>query len=142
MRDYEAIIAERRGPLAVLTLNRPDKLNALSGHLRAEVAEALAALRADDHIRALVVTGAGRGFCSGVDLTGDTPLATGRGFEGLPQEARLDELGWVGRWALMWRSFDKPIVGARRWPATSAWALNTRGSRASSSNARFRRTPG
>ena len=104
MRDYEAIIVERRGPVAVLTLNRPDKLNALSGHLRAEVAEALAALRADDHIRALVVTGAGRGFCSGVDLTGDTPLATGRGFEGLPQEARLDELGWVGRWALMWRS--------------------------------------
>ena len=98
MRDYEAIIVERRGPVAVLTLNRPDKLNALSGHLRAEVAEALAALRADDHIRALVVTGAGRGFCSGVDLTGDTPLATGRGIADELVEAAVAYAGEMAQW--------------------------------------------
>lgn len=117
---FDAITYERRGQVAVLTLNRPDRLNALSAAMRAEVDRALQSARADDEVRALVVTGAGRGFCSGVDLTGDTPLATGREAEGLPQDERIDELGWVGRWALMWRGFDKPVVGAINGVAAGA----------------------
>src|SRR5438874_622003 len=71
--DYETIILERRGQVAVLTLNRPDRLNAISIALREEVVQAVAAVRADDEARALVLTGAGRGFCAGADLLGTGP---------------------------------------------------------------------
>jgi 2-(1,2-epoxy-1,2-dihydrophenyl)acetyl-CoA isomerase len=118
--QFQSITFEVRGSVAVLTLNRPDWLNALSTALRAEVAEAVARTRDDDAIRALVVTGAGRGFCSGVDLMGDGPLATGAAAAPTSQNERLDDLGWVGRWAAMWQSLDKPIVGAINGVAAGA----------------------
>ena len=110
--DYEAITLERRGAVAILTLNRPDRLNAISPTLRSEVAKALAAVKADDEVRALVLTGAGRGFCAGTDLLGTGPAATGRLPEPTNQDERLDEMGWVGRWAMMWAGLDKPVIGA------------------------------
>jgi 2-(1,2-epoxy-1,2-dihydrophenyl)acetyl-CoA isomerase len=118
--DYETITLERRGHVAVLTLNRPDRLNAISQDLRREVEQAVAALRADDEVRALVLTGAGKGFCSGADLLGTTPVATGRVEEPASQDGRLDEMGWVGRWATMWAQFDKPVVGAINGVAVGA----------------------
>jgi enoyl-CoA hydratase/carnithine racemase len=60
---------ERHGGVAVLTLNRPQKRNALSLELRDELATALAALGADDSVGCLVLTGAGSAFCSGMDVT-------------------------------------------------------------------------
>jgi len=118
--DYETLTLERRGHVAVLTLNRPDRLNAISVALREEVTRAVAAIKADDETRALVLTGAGRGFCAGADLMGTGPVATGRVEEPASQDGRLDEMGWVGRWAMMWRSFDKPIVGAINGVAAGA----------------------
>ena len=118
--DYETITLERRGHVAVLTLNRPDRLNAISMSLRAEVEQAVAAVKADDQARALVLTGSGRGFCAGADLLGTTPVATGRVDEPASQDGRLDEMGWVGRWAMMWRGFDKPVVGAINGVAAGA----------------------
>ena len=118
--DYETITLERRGQVAVLTLNRPDRLNAISQGLRREVEQAVAAVRGDDEARALVLTGAGRGFCAGADLLGTGPVATGRPEEPTSQDGRMDEMGWVGRWAMMWRSFDKPIVGAINGVAAGA----------------------
>ena len=53
------------GHAAVITLNRPDRLNALSPELRDELTEALAAVRDNDEVRVAILTGAGRGFCSG-----------------------------------------------------------------------------
>jgi len=117
---FQTITVERRGQVAVLTLNRPERLNAINQELREEVPTAVAELREDDEVRALVVTGAGRGFCAGADLLGNTPVATGQA-EAMPtQGAKLDELGWVGRWALMWRSFDKPVIGAINGVAAGA----------------------
>lgn len=78
MADHEVITVERRGHVAVLTLNNPDRLNALSAVMRDEVAGVLAASRADDAVRALVLTGAGRGFCAGQDLS-DVSIAPGVG---------------------------------------------------------------
>lgn len=118
--DYEAITLERRGAVAVLTLNRPDRLNAISPTLRDEVHAAVARVKADDEARALVVTGAGRGFCAGADLLGAGPVATGRAPEPTSQGERLDEMGWVGRWAMMWAGLDKPVIGAINGVAAGA----------------------
>lgn len=116
---FEAITYERRGPVALLTLNKPDRLNALSAAMRAEVEVALAEAQADDAVRALVVTGAGRGFCSGADLAGAAMMAE-RAPEPQGQNERIDEMGWVGRWATLWATFDKPVVGAINGVAAGA----------------------
>ena len=103
---YEAITYDIRGQVGVVTLNRPQVLNAINADLRRDVHAAFEAARADDQVRAVVLTGAGRGFCSGADLTGPVPTA------GLDQNSRLDEMGWVGRWATLFHDFDKPLIGA------------------------------
>lgn len=103
---FETITYETRGQVAVLTLNRPEKLNAISPELRRDVHAAFAVAREDDGVRALVMTGAGRGFCSGADLTAGPPPPAES------QNERLDEMGWVGRWARLFHDFDKPLIGA------------------------------
>ncbi|MDE2486096.1 MAG: enoyl-CoA hydratase/isomerase family protein [Alphaproteobacteria bacterium] len=118
--EYETITLERRGHVAVLTLNRPDRLNAIGAALRDEVTNAVGGLKADDEVRTVVVTGAGRGFCAGADLMGTGPVATGRIEEPSTQLGRLDEEGWVGRWAKMWAGLDKPVIGAINGVAAGA----------------------
>src|ERR1700757_928077 len=76
--DYETITLERRGHVGVLTLNRPDRLNAINRAMMDEMARAVAAVRADHETRVLAVPGAGRGFCAGADLMGAGPVATVR----------------------------------------------------------------
>jgi 2-(1,2-epoxy-1,2-dihydrophenyl)acetyl-CoA isomerase len=66
---YEAIIAEAEDGVGVLTLNRPDKLNAMTGVMSDELMDALARVEKDPELRAVLLTGAGRGFCAGQDLT-------------------------------------------------------------------------
>ncbi|MGI9482188.1 MAG: 2-(1,2-epoxy-1,2-dihydrophenyl)acetyl-CoA isomerase PaaG [Hyphomicrobiales bacterium] len=65
--NYETITYEQDGPLAVLTLNRPDKLNSFTSQMHAELRDACAKIDATG-TRAMIVTGAGRGFCAGQDL--------------------------------------------------------------------------
>lgn len=60
---------ERRGDVALVTLRRPEKRNALSIELRSELADAINALGADDDVGAVVLTGEGSAFCSGIDVT-------------------------------------------------------------------------
>ncbi len=67
--EYEHIILEKRENIAVLTLNRPDKLNAITEAMGEEMLSAIADVNDDDEVRVLLVTGAGRGFCSGADVT-------------------------------------------------------------------------
>jgi len=68
--NYEQIICETDGPLLILTLNRPDKLNAYTGGMGAEITDAFQRADTDDNIRAVIVTGAGRAFCAGADVSG------------------------------------------------------------------------
>ncbi len=100
---YDTVEVEREGELAVLTLNRPDALNALDTHLRRDIVAALGALGADDAVRGVVLTGAGRAFCAGIDL----------------REAQAVDPDDVERWfgemrdcyqAI--REVDKPVVAA------------------------------
>jgi 2-(1,2-epoxy-1,2-dihydrophenyl)acetyl-CoA isomerase len=67
--SWEHILVSTDGPVGRLTLNRPDKLNAFAGRMRTEICEGLAALEGDPAVRVVVITGAGRGFCSGADVT-------------------------------------------------------------------------
>ncbi|OBS30221.1 2-(1,2-epoxy-1,2-dihydrophenyl)acetyl-CoA isomerase [Tepidimonas fonticaldi] len=65
----DEIVFERRGAVAVLTLNRPQALNSFTRTMHRAFQQALAAVQGDTGIRALVLTGAGRGFCAGLDLS-------------------------------------------------------------------------
>ena len=67
---YEQIACERDGALMIVTLNRPDKLNAYTGQMGAEITDAFERADRDDDIRAVIVTGAGRAFCAGADVSG------------------------------------------------------------------------
>lgn len=73
------VLVERDGPVAVVTMNRPDALNALSRALRAELVRTFAKLAEDDTVRVAILTGAGRAFTAGVDLkeAGQTGFALG-----------------------------------------------------------------
>jgi len=67
--DYQQILCEQDGPVMVITLNRPDKLNAFTGVMGMEIADAFQRADADDSVRAVVMTGAGRAFCAGADVS-------------------------------------------------------------------------
>ncbi|MGI8469329.1 MAG: enoyl-CoA hydratase/isomerase family protein [Pyrinomonadaceae bacterium] len=79
MSNYETILVEKREAVAILTINRPDKLNALSSKVHAEGVAALDELRTDDAIRVLIIKGAGeKSFIAGADISefvGQTPAA-------------------------------------------------------------------
>ncbi|MCW3011677.1 MAG: Enoyl-CoA hydratase, partial [Solirubrobacterales bacterium] len=82
------LLVERRGAVLVLTLNRPEVRNAVDMPLAEAMAAALDALDADAGLRVGVITGAGKGFCAGMDLaafaeSGRRPWAGGRGFAGI-----------------------------------------------------------
>ena len=76
--NYETITVEKRGAVAVLTINRPDKLNALNNDVHREGVDALETLRRDGDVRVLVITGAGeKSFIAGADISefaGQTPV--------------------------------------------------------------------
>jgi 2-(1,2-epoxy-1,2-dihydrophenyl)acetyl-CoA isomerase len=110
------ILIERRDKVALVTLNRPERLNALNKGLQDAINETCRELRDDDSVWAVVLTGAGRGFCAGADLlsgraAGDTPS----------RQERLDVYGWVGRLAMsIYRTLDKPVIGAINGVAVGA----------------------
>src|SRR5580704_14109233 len=66
---YETILYEVADNILTITLNRPDKLNAFSGTMQAEMIDAFDHADQDDNVRAIIVTGAGRAFCAGADLS-------------------------------------------------------------------------
>jgi enoyl-CoA hydratase len=87
----EAVLTERRGDVLVITLNRPDARNAVNGALAEGIAAALDELDGDDALRVGVLTGAGKGFSSGMDLkafvAGERPYVEDRGFAGITQRS-------------------------------------------------------
>jgi 2-(1,2-epoxy-1,2-dihydrophenyl)acetyl-CoA isomerase len=117
---YEVIILEKQEHVAILTLNRPERLNALSRQLQEEVHAAIDEIQADDAVRALIITGAGRGFCSGADLRGAQPGASGAAPQPGAHRDLLDEDSWMGRWAKMFHRFDKPLIAAVNGVAAGA----------------------
>jgi len=66
--SYETIATEVRDRILTITLNRPDRLNAFTSSMLEELLQALDDADADDEVRAIIFTGAGRGYCAGADL--------------------------------------------------------------------------
>jgi len=91
VNDEPAVLTERRDGVLLITLNRPDARNAVNAALAEGVAAALDELDADDELSVGVLTGAGKGFSSGMDLkafvAGESPYAADRGFAGITQRA-------------------------------------------------------
>jgi 2-(1,2-epoxy-1,2-dihydrophenyl)acetyl-CoA isomerase len=107
---------ERHERVALLTMHRPDRLNALNLELRESLIRACQELRQDDSVWAVVLTGAGRGFCAGVDLRDSRTESEPPG-----RQERLDVYGWVGRLSMaVYRTLDKPIIAAVNGVAAGA----------------------
>jgi enoyl-CoA hydratase/carnithine racemase len=109
---------ERDGPVAVLRLNRPDRLNALTGKMLLDYVTVLDGLDTDDTVRAVVVTGVGRAFCAGADLSG----SGGATFDSSGEEVHRD-IGGI----LNLRIFEmtKPMIAAINGPAVGVGATQT-----------------
>lgn len=97
-----------------ITLNRPDRLNAVNPRLADELPRAIDEAARDDAVRIVVLTGAGRGFCSGLDLSEPPRLPDG------DLRQRLDTLAWVGRWVLAVVGCEKPVIAAVNGAAAGA----------------------
>ena len=114
------MLIERQGPIAIVTLNRPERLNAISGSLLQALHAALQQVQHDDGVRVIVLTGAGRAFCAGDDLKefpeqAASAESVARHVEGIQQITRDLMFG------------DKPVVGAVHGFAVGGgfeWVLN------------------
>src|SRR5256714_13927352 len=114
--NYEEILYEVDGPVLTITLNRPDKLNAFTFTMMNELLDAFDRADADDDVRAVIVTGAGRGFCAGADLAAGDGTFDYRDTSG--SEARLED-GRDGGGLVALRIFEskKPVIAAVNGPA-------------------------
>jgi 2-(1,2-epoxy-1,2-dihydrophenyl)acetyl-CoA isomerase len=108
---FEQIQVERDGGdagVATITLNRPDKLNAYTVRMGVELVDAFRSLRDDPQVRSIILTGAGRGFCAGVDLE-----ALGAMQSGAPSSGpKLGEEEFVRGFAAELLAFPKPVIAA------------------------------
>lgn len=102
-----------------ITLNRPEKLNAVNQKLADELPVAVEEASKDDAVRAVVITGAGRAFCAGLELTPEN-IAASRARKQASRHAALDDLEWVGRWVVSLTRCDKPVIAAINGPAIGA----------------------
>lgn len=115
MADYPHLLVDTSADgVRTLTLDRPDKLNAVNGALAASLSAAVADAAAADAVRVVVLRGAGRAFCAGLDLSEPPSLPSTTRVE------RLDPYAWVGTWVRTIVSCEKPVVAAVNGAAAGA----------------------
>lgn len=119
--DYETIRYEVDDGVLTLTLNRPDRLNAFNREMLLELIDAIGRSDADDEIRAVIVTGAGRGFCAGADLSPGANTFDRGGGSAESNRSEADQLERMrdGGGLLTLRLFEsrKPLIAAINGPA-------------------------
>ena len=119
--EYKNILLEQQDNIAVLSLNRPNKLNAFTFSMMEEMIAALDSLDADDSVHALIITGKGRAFCAGADLSSgqETFNPSFDNFSVQEDDFRRDSGGIL---TLRMYKFLKPIVIACNGPAVGIGA--------------------
>lgn len=118
---YDTILYEQDGPILTITLNRPEKLNAYVSAMGQELTHAFNRADEDDSVRAIIVTGAGRGFCAGADISGgagafDTKAGGGNKLLGGGLNAEGKRQGGGGFIQAMF-ACRKPSIAAFNGPA-------------------------
>lgn len=115
MADYAHLrVDDTSDGVRTITLDRADRLNAVNGALAAALVAALVDAGRDDAVRVVVLTGAGRAFCAGLDLSSPPELPSGTRAE------RLDPYAWVGSWVQSVVACEKPVIAAVNGPAAGA----------------------
>jgi enoyl-CoA hydratase/carnithine racemase len=117
---FETILYDVQDGVATITMNRPDKLNAFTTQMMLDMIAAFDLTDADDAVRAVIVTGAGRGFCAGADLSaGAATFNYAERGEAARDEAKVGEVYRDGGGRLTLRIFDslKPVIAAVNGPA-------------------------
>ena len=146
---YETILTDLADSILTITINRPDKLNALNTTMIREFIDAFDKADAEDAVRAVIVTGAGRAFCAGADLStgaatfdrearADRPQVP-NGPDGRPDLSHVNARDGGGRMTLRIFNCKKPVIGAVNGPAVGIGAtmLLPMDVRIASSEARF-----
>jgi 2-(1,2-epoxy-1,2-dihydrophenyl)acetyl-CoA isomerase len=108
--EFREIISEKQDRVVTITLNRPKKLNAYSEVMVHELLAALAEARDDNDVRAVIITGAGRGFCSGGDIGTDFQYPAR--YRGHRMESMLEMRENMHQLVTFLRRFDKPTIAA------------------------------
>ena len=113
---YECLIYEVKDSIATLTLNRPDRLNALGGSLRDDLHDAVTRSAADPEVRVMIITGAGKGFCAGGDVK-----AMNEAKEGRRERPFMEKIApGRDRTLLAMREAPQPIIAAVNGAAAGA----------------------
>ena len=115
--SYEHILVEVAEGIGTVTLNRPDKLNSFAGRMRQEIADAVEELSDREEVRVLIITGAGRGFCTGADVGYLKELSDAGDMEGLKA---LVEAG--RRVVTRIHETPQPVIAAVNGPAAGGGA--------------------
>ena len=130
--EYEDVLYETKGRIAIVTLNRPEKMNALSHRLRAEMFSALKDAEADADVRVVIIRGAGRTFSAGYDITPVPNLSESDYLDlrsGLPSVGPIHPGRDSGRSTCSaatgrsgsWPSRSSPRCTATAWRAAPSW---------------------
>ncbi len=115
--SYQYLLYDVQSGVATITLNRPEKLNALLEEMQPELVDALRKAAADDQVRVLVITGAGRAFCAGIDVSRLEQQAAGGSIFKLKKLTAP-----AGYFVLDLVNFPKPTIAALNGPAVGAGA--------------------
>ena len=106
---FQNVIYERRDSIAYVTLNRPDKLNAINGPLLSDFGDAMDVAEADPDVRVVIITGAGRAFSAGFDITPDPDAP--HPHKGSPDGWRTHLQGLIDGFMKVW-NLPKPVIAA------------------------------
>jgi len=122
--EYTQILYEVADHIATITLNRPEQLNAFTNTMMRELIDAFDQVDADDDVRVVIVTGAGRGFCAGADLSGGGDTFTGGGSD---EASSVKGVPRDGGGLVTLRIFDctKPVIAAINGPAVGVGVTMT-----------------